>query len=148
MLEYWNRPDATAETLRPGRWLRTGDIGRIHNGRLYLASRRNDLILRGSENVYPVEIENRLAEHPGVAEAAVFGVPHRELGQEVKAVVVPRAGAPLDPEELARFVGKTLAYYKVPAQWEIRAEPLPRNATGKVLKQVLTGAATSHFVDE
>jgi len=148
MIGYWNRPDATAETLRPGRWLRTGDIGRILDGRLYLASRRNDLILRGSENVYPVEIENRLAEHPGVAEAAVFGVPHRELGQEVKAVVVPRAGAALDADELARFVAKTLAYYKVPAQWEIRAEPLPRNATGKVLKQVLTGAAASQFVDE
>jgi acyl-CoA synthetase (AMP-forming)/AMP-acid ligase II len=148
MLGYFGRPQETAETILPGRWLRMGDIGRIEGGRLYLASRKRDLILRGSENVYPVEIENRLAEHPGVAEAAVVGVPSQELGQEVKAVVVPLPGATLDPAELARFVAEKLAYYKVPSQWEVRTEPLPRNATGKVLKQVLTGEAESPFVEE
>jgi len=148
MLGYWNRQHETAETILPGRWLRMGDIGRIEDGLLYLASRKRDLILRASENVYPVEIENRLAEHPGVAEVAVIGVPHEELGQEVKAVVVPLAGFVLDPEELARFVAEKLAYYKVPAHWEIRSEPLPRNAAGKVLKNVLAGAATNQFVED
>ena len=86
---YWRRPEATAEVIGPGHWLRTGDIGRMEGGRLYLASRRRDLIIRGGENIYPVEIENRLEEHPGVAEVAVIPVEHEELGQEVRAVVVP-----------------------------------------------------------
>ncbi|MDG2308505.1 MAG: class I adenylate-forming enzyme family protein [Candidatus Binatia bacterium] len=148
MLGYWNRPEATADTITKDRWLRTGDVGRILDGRLYLASRRRDLILRASENVYPAEIENRLEEHPDVAEVAVFGVPHEELGQEVKAVVVPCAGRSLDGAALASFVGETLAYYKVPAHWDIRTEALPRNATGKVLKQVLSGEAESSFIEE
>jgi acyl-CoA synthetase (AMP-forming)/AMP-acid ligase II len=147
MLGYWNRPRETAETIAPGRWLRTGDVGRMQDGRLYLASRKRDLILRGGENVYPVEIENRLVEHPEVADAAVIGVPHEELGQEVKAVVVPRPGAQPDPAELATFVAAKLAYFKVPAHWEFRTE-LPRNATGKVLKHVLAGEAETSFVEE
>src|SRR5262249_18100352 len=112
------------------------------------ASRKRDLILRGAENVYPVEIENRLCEHPGIEEVAVLGVKHEELGQEVKAIVVPRPGARLDPSELAAFVAEKLAYFKVPAHWEIRREALPRNAAGKVLKQVLIGEAASGFVEE
>jgi acyl-CoA synthetase (AMP-forming)/AMP-acid ligase II len=148
MLEYWRRPEATAETIVAGRWLRSGDIGRMVDGRLYLASRRRDLIIRGGENVYPVEIENRLAEHPDVQEAVVIPVPHPELGQEVKAVVVPRQGATLDAAALATFVGETLARFKVPSHWEIRSTPLPRNATGKVLKQVLTGEGESPFTEE
>jgi acyl-CoA synthetase (AMP-forming)/AMP-acid ligase II len=117
------------------------------DGRLYLSSRKRDMILRGSENVYPVEIENRLVEHPDVMEAAVIGVPSEDLGQEVKAVLVLRPGAQLDPQSLAAFVAAKLAYYKVPAHWEVRDE-LPRNATGKVLKHVLTGEAESTFVEE
>jgi len=147
MLGYWNRPKETAETIAPGRWLRTGDVGRIVDGRLYLASRKRDMILRGSENVYPVEIENRLVEHPDVAEAAVIGVPDQDLGQAVKAVLVLRPGATLDAKALTAFVAEKLAYYKVPAHWEVRGE-LPRNATGKVLKHVLTGDAESTFVEE
>ena len=147
MREYWRNPAATAEAIGPGRWLRTGDLGRIEGGRLYLTSRRRDLILRGGENVYPVEIEQRLEQHPDVAEAAVIGVDHPDLGQEVKAIVVARAGARLDPEALARWAAETLAYFKVPAQWEIRDAPLPRNATGKVLKQVLAGDDAG-FLDE
>jgi acyl-CoA synthetase (AMP-forming)/AMP-acid ligase II len=147
MLEYWRNPQATRDAIHPGRWLRTGDIGHLRDGRLYLATRKRDLILRGGENVVPVEIEQRLEQHPAVAEAAVVGVEHAELGQEVKAVVVPAAGARVDTAELARWVGETLAYYKVPAQWEVRREPLPRNATGKVLKDVLRGEADT-FVPE
>lgn len=145
---YWRRPAATAEVILPGRWLKTGDIGRMEGGRLYLASRKRDLILRGGENVYPVEIEQRLEEHPDVAEAAVIGIEHEELGQEVKAVVVGRPGAVLDTEALAAWVGAELAYFKVPAHWEVRAEPMPRNAAGKVLKAVLLEGAPSSFVEE
>jgi acyl-CoA synthetase (AMP-forming)/AMP-acid ligase II len=148
MREYWRNPEATRAVIGPGRWLRTGDIGRIVDGRLYLVTRKRDLILRGGENVYPAEIEQRLEQHPGVAEAAVLGVDHPELGQEVKAIIVPVPGARLDWAELARWVGATLAYFKVPAHWELRATPLPRNATGKVLKEVLRGDAPSAFVAE
>jgi long-chain acyl-CoA synthetase len=137
MLGYFRNPGATAESIGPGRWLRTGDVGVMRGGRLYVSSRRRDLILRGAENVYPVEIEQRLVAHPSVEEAAVVGVESRELGQEVKAIVVPRAGASIDVEALVRWVGETLAYYKVPSRWEVRAEPLPRNASGKVMKYAL-----------
>ena len=112
-------------------------------------SRRSDLIIRGGENIYPAEIEQRLDAHPAVAESAVFGVDHRELGQEVKAVVVADAG---DREglvsELTEWVAAALADIKVPAHWELRTEPLPRNATGKVLKRVLQGDADYDFIEE
>ena len=145
---YWDNPEATADTIRPGGWLRTGDFGRIENGLLFLASRRTDLIIRGGENIYPVEIENRLDEHPAVREVVVLGVDHRELGQEVKAYVVPFDDADVTTDELAAFVGETLAPHKVPAHWEIRTEPLPRNATGKILKQVVAGNAENTFIEE
>ncbi len=148
MREYWGDPEATAETIHPGRWLATGDIGRLEDGYLYINSRARDMILRSGENIYPVEIEHRLEAHPDVAEAAVVGVDHPELGQEVKAIVVPKTGATLDPEALADFCRETLAGYKVPAHWEIRAEPLPRNAAGKILKTVLTGEAVNALVEE
>jgi acyl-CoA synthetase (AMP-forming)/AMP-acid ligase II len=148
MLGYWRKPDATRETIKPGRWLATGDIGRIENGLLYINSRARDMILKNAENVYPAEIENRLEKHPAVREAAVYGVDHPEWGQEVKAVVVPELGAQPDPRELARFCGETLAAFKVPTAWEIRSEPLPRNASGKILKNVLAGEASSAFVED
>jgi acyl-CoA synthetase (AMP-forming)/AMP-acid ligase II len=132
----------------PGRWLRSGDWGRLEDGRLYVNSRKRDLILRGGENVYPIEIEQRLEAHPDVREAAVLGAPHPELGQEVKAILVPEPGVRLDADRLARFVGETLAYFKVPSQWEFRAEPLPRNATGKVMKHVLLGESVNPFVED
>ncbi len=148
MLGYWRKPEATAEALLPGRWLRTGDIGRFEGGRLYINSRARDMILRGGENIHPVEIEHRLEAHPEVAEAAVLGVDHPELFQEVKAVVVPERGAKLDPRGLADWVAAALAAHKVPAHWELRQEPLPRNAAGKVLKHVLRGDARNAFVEE
>jgi acyl-CoA synthetase (AMP-forming)/AMP-acid ligase II len=149
MREYHGKPEATAEAIREGRWLRTGDWGHLdEHGYLYVDSRRRDLILRAGENVYPVEIEQRIEAHPDVAEVAVVGVEHPSLGQEVKAVVVPRPGAAPDPDELARWVGETLAYYKVPSRWEIRTEPLPRNAAGKILKDVVLGQSENRFVEE
>ena len=153
---YWNDPAATAHTIRDG-WLRTGDYGYVHDGLLFLVSRRSDLIIRGGENIYPTEIEQRLDAHPAVAESAVIGLEHRELGQEVKAVVVlvdGRAGAPDGDgaqgliEELRSWVAGTLADIKVPARWELRTEPLPRNATGKILKQVVEGTAEYDFIEE
>ena len=145
---YWDNPEATAEVIRPGGWLRTGDFGRLEHGLLFLSSRRTDLIIRGGENIYPVEIENRLDEHPAVREVVVLGVDHRELGQEIKAVIVPYDGVEIDPDELTTFVGETLAAHKVPAHWEIRTEPLPRNATGKILKRVVMGDAENTFIED
>ena len=145
---YWRKPEATADAFWPQRWLRTGDVGRIDDGRLYLSSRKRDLIFRGGENVYPVEIEHRLEEHPAVLEAAITGVDHPELGQEVKAYVVPRPGATVTAEELGAWCGAALAYYKVPTYWEIREEPLPRTATGKIVKAALDDASLHSFVDE
>jgi acyl-CoA synthetase (AMP-forming)/AMP-acid ligase II len=148
MLEYWRDPDATAKALLPGRWLAMGDIGCLREGRLYINSRARDLILRAAENVSPVEIEHRLDAHEGVLESAVIGVDHPELGQEVKAIVVPVKGATLDPEKLAAWCAETLSAYKVPSLWEIRSEPLPRNAAGKVLKTALGGELTATLIEE
>ncbi len=146
---YWNDPAATAETIRDG-WLRTGDFGYVRDGLLFLVSRRSDLIIRGGENIYPAEIEQRLDAHPAVAESAVIGVEHRELGQEVKAVVVVGEEPPDEDliSELRAWVAATLADIKVPAHWELRTEPLPRNATGKILKQVVQGDADYDFIEE
>jgi acyl-CoA synthetase (AMP-forming)/AMP-acid ligase II len=110
-------------------------------------SRARELILRGSENIYPAEVENRLLAHPAVAEAAVVGVDHEELGQEVKGIVVSRPNATLSAADLARWVEEALAYYKVPAHWEIRTEPLPRNAVGKVMKHLLDQEEDNPFVE-
>jgi acyl-CoA synthetase (AMP-forming)/AMP-acid ligase II len=149
MLEYWQLPEETAKTIVDGRWLATGDIGKIdEDGHLIINSRARDLILRGSENIYPIEIEHRIAAHPEVAEVAVIGVDHKELGQEVKAVIVPEPGKTINSEELAKWVGETLAYYKVPAHLEIRKEPLPRNAVGKVMKHLLENDGENPFAEE
>ena len=136
---YWRNDKATAETFFEDGWLRIGDIGCMRDGLLFLASRKRDMIIRGGENIYPIEIENRLEEHPDVSEAAVVGVDHRTLGQEVKAFVVLREGAKLDPETLKPFIAETLAYFKVPEYFEAHPDALPRNAAGKVLKNVLLG---------
>jgi len=135
MLGYWDDPAATEAVLRPDGWLRTGDLGRMRDGRLYMASRRSDVILRGGENVYPAEIESVLDEHPAVRECAVFGVDDADLGQAVAAVVV--CSAPVTPDELRAFAAERLAYYKVPARWLITDEPLARTATGKVVRTSL-----------
>jgi acyl-CoA synthetase (AMP-forming)/AMP-acid ligase II len=148
MKEYWGRPVETAEAIKEGRWLRTGDVGRVENGRLYIASRKRDMILRGGENIYPIEIEQQLDRHPAVLESAVIGRDHLELGQEVEAVVVLRRSGSVDAEELRDWVAKHLAYYKVPVHWQLRVEPLPRNASGKVMKHLLAGQADNPFVEE
>ncbi|MFD4182431.1 class I adenylate-forming enzyme family protein [Rhodococcus sp. NPDC058514] len=132
MLGYWENPEATAAAIREGGWLHTGDFGRMDGGRLRLTGRRSDLILRGGENIYPTEMEQVLDEHPDVVECAVVGEAHEDLGQEVAAIVVVRAGATVDEEELRQFATERLSYFKVPTRWRLTTEPLPRNATGKV----------------
>jgi acyl-CoA synthetase (AMP-forming)/AMP-acid ligase II len=134
MLGYWNNEAATAKTVDADRWLRTGDLGEIREGLLFLSTRRTDLILRGAENVYPAEIENCLEGHPDVDEVVVVGLPDDEFGQIVAAIVIPADGATLDAAGLTAYVKERLAYFKVPSRWVIDTEPLPRTATGKVVR--------------
>jgi long-chain acyl-CoA synthetase len=145
---YWNRPDATAEAVTPDGWFRSGDIGRFDGeGFLYLVDRAKDMIIRGGENVYCVEVEEVLFEHPDVVDAAVVGVPHKVLGEEVKAVVQLKPGSATTAEDIRAHCAATLANFKVPEHVELRDEPLPRNPAGKVLKNVLRGDETSFSPD-
>jgi long-chain acyl-CoA synthetase len=138
MLGYWNDPRATAAAIDADGWLHTGDLGMLREGRLFMATRRSDLILRGGENVYPAEIEAALDEHRDVDECAVYGVDDDDLGQRVAAVVVTTNSA-LTPDELRAFLADRIAYYKVPSDWRLTSEPLTRTATGKVVRRSLTG---------
>jgi long-chain acyl-CoA synthetase len=148
MKGYWNKPEATAEAIDPEGWLHTGDIGHLDDeGYLTITDRKKDMIIRGGENIYCVEIENRLVQHPAVADAAVIGVPHPELGEEVKAVVQVESGQTLTADDLRAWVREALADFKVPAHVELRDEPLPRNASGKLLKNVLRGEGEVSFAE-
>jgi long-chain acyl-CoA synthetase len=134
---YWNKPEATAQTFADG-WLRTGDLVRMdEEGFLYILDRAKDMLIRGGENVYCVEVEDALYSHPAVMDAAVIGIPHRVLGEEVGAVVQVKPGMRVTEETLKRHVAAQLAAFKVPVRIEIRTEPLPRNANGKILKREL-----------
>jgi acyl-CoA synthetase (AMP-forming)/AMP-acid ligase II len=138
MLGYWNSGTATAETLRGG-MLHTGDLGLLdEHGQLVIRGRRTELILRGGANVYPVEVERVLLEHPGVEEVAVMGLPDERLGEVVAACLVPSGST--DPQALANevmaFCRDRMARYKVPERLVV-VESLPRNAMGKVVKAEL-----------
>jgi long-chain acyl-CoA synthetase len=136
MTGYWGLPEANL--IDADGWLHSGDLGRIdEEGFLHVTGRSKDIIIRGGENVAASVIEDRLVEHADVTEAAVIGLPHHDLGEEVGAVVVPRPGARIDPEELARFVRDALSYFQVPSRWWVHEQPLPTNAVGKVLKPLL-----------
>ncbi|MFD4468219.1 class I adenylate-forming enzyme family protein [Rhodococcus sp. NPDC058505] len=134
MLGYWEDDAATAAAITDDRWLHTGDVGVLDGGMIRLTGRRSDLILRGGENVYPVEVEQCLDEHPAVAECVVIGVDHPDLGEEVAAVVVTRPGDDVSAESLRAYAADRLAYFKVPTRWRITTTPLPRNATGKTMR--------------
>jgi long-chain acyl-CoA synthetase len=137
MSGYWGGPDVEQVVDAHG-WLHTGDLGRLDgDGWLYLVGRKKDVIIRGGENVASAHVESRLRAHPDVAEVAVVGLPHADLGEEVAAVVVPRAGARPEPAGLAAFAAQELARFAVPSRWWVRTEPLPTNAVGKVLKRTL-----------
>ena len=131
---YRGRPGAAA--FRDG-WFRTGDLGHVTDGRVHVVDRIKDIVIRGGENVYCAEVEAALFEHPDVADAAVVGVPHRELGEQVAAVVRLHEGAKADADDLRAHVGERLAAFKVPEHVHLRTGPLPRTSTGKVLKRDL-----------
>lgn len=136
MSGYWNRPEATAETVVDG-WLHTGDLGRMTaDGIVFLLDRSKDMIISGGSNVYAVEVEQVLSQHPAVGEVAVVGVPDDLWGELVVAVVVPAPGEPVDTEALGRFCREHLAGYKLPRRFVVQ-DALPRNAYGKVLKREL-----------
>jgi long-chain acyl-CoA synthetase len=136
---YWGDDEATAASFSNG-WLHTGDVARIdEEGFVHIVDRAKDVIIRGGENVYCVEVEAALFEHPAVADCAVIGVPSEVLGEEVGAAVVLRPGSDVDADELGRFIGERLARYNVPSRFWFRSEPLPRNPAGKVLKRELRG---------
>ncbi|WP_430541977.1 class I adenylate-forming enzyme family protein [Streptomyces roseofulvus] len=137
---YWRNEAATRAAFAPGGWFRTGDLARVDaEGRVTLVDRLTDLVIRGGENVYCVEVEQVLQTHPDVLEAAVVGVPHPLLGEEVGAVVRLRPGAAADAEALRAHVAARLAAFKVPAHVLVREGELPRNRAGKLLKGELRG---------
>lgn len=142
---YWNKPEATAEVIVDG-WLATGDLGRIDDeGFLYIEDRAKDMVLRAGENVYCAEVESAIYEHPGVYEAAVFGVPHERLGEEVACVINRRPDSTLDADELQVFLKEKLAPFKIPSRIAFSEDRLPRNPSGKILKRELRD---TFFVDE
>jgi long-chain acyl-CoA synthetase len=137
MLGYWRNPEATARTITPDGWLKTGDGGHIDaDGYIFLTDRLKDVIISGGENVYPTEVENVLASHPAVQEVAVIGVPSAKWGETVKAIVAVKDNQSVTAEELIQHCASMLAGYKRPTSVEF-TDALPRNPTGKLLKAVL-----------
>ena len=137
MVEYWKRPEETAEAFRDG-WYHTGDAGYLdEHGYLYLVDRVKDMIVTGGENVYSVEVENAISTLPGVAQVAVIGIPHPVWGEQVHAVVVPAPGVTLTEDQVKEHARETIAGYKVPKSVEFRSEPLPLSGAMKVLKREL-----------
>jgi long-chain acyl-CoA synthetase len=137
MKGYWNRPDATEAAIDSDGWFYSGDVGRIdEDGCFFIVDRKKELIIRGGYNVYPREVEEVIYEHPAVREAAVIGVPHDELGEEVAAAVALKPGAELTESELRGYIKSNLAAYKYPRHvWFV--EELPKGATGKILKRAI-----------
>ncbi len=134
---YWNKPEATAETFVDG-WVKTGDLARIdEEGFCFIIDRAKDMLIRGGENIYCIEVENVLYDHPAVMDAALVGIPHKTLGEEPAAVVTLKEGAQATEQELRAFVAERLAAFKVPVKVVFWHETLPRNANGKILKNEL-----------
>jgi len=141
---YWNRPEETSEVLRNG-WLYTGDIGFLdEDGYLYISDRAKDMILRGAENVYCAEIENCISDHPEIEEAAVIGVPDRDLGERVMAIVRRRPDSDIDAQRVQAHVALSLAKFKVPELVLFTEHALPRNVAGKLLKNEIRSSHQPH----
>jgi long-chain acyl-CoA synthetase len=140
MKGYWHRPEDTAKAIPDG-WFRTGDMGRVDaDGYYEIVDRKKDMIIRGGYNVYPREIEEVLYEHPAVAEAAVIGLPHQALGEEVGAAVVLKPGADITADDLRDHVKSQVAAYKYPrVVWIV--DELPKGATGKIVKREIVPPA-------
>ncbi len=142
MLEYWGLPEATARTVVDG-WIRMGDAGYLdEDGYLYVCDRVNDMIIVAGENVYPTEIENALARHPAVAQAAVVGAPHERWGESVHARVVPAPGHQVSARELMVFLRGRIADFKIPTTFDF-ADSLPRNPSGKILRRAVRDELTA-----
>ena len=135
MKGYWNRPEATAEAIDPDGWFQTGDMATVdEDGYFFIVDRKKDLIIRGGYNVYPREIEEVIYEHPAVREAAVVGVPHDDLGEEVGAAVALKEGEDASEDEIREHCKEQVAAYKYPRQvWFV--DELPKGPTGKILKR-------------
>jgi long-chain acyl-CoA synthetase len=141
MKGYYKRPEATAEVIKNNGWFYSGDIGKMDDeGYFYIVDRVKDMIIRGGFNVYPREIEEVLYAHPAVAEAAVIGIPDPAMGEEVKAVVSLKPGQSVTAEEIKQYCKERIAANKYPRIVEVSADPLPKNATGKILKRELKNA--------
>jgi long-chain acyl-CoA synthetase len=137
MLGYWNKPDETAAVLQDG-WYYTGDAGYMDDeGFIFIVDRLKDMIVSGGENVYSAEVENAISRMPGVAEAAVAGIPDPKWGEGVHAIIVPRAGADLTAEAVIAHCSSQIAGYKCPRSVEFRNTSLPLSGAGKVLKREL-----------
>lgn len=137
MKGYWNKPDATADAIQDGGWLRTGDAAyQDAQGYVYMFDRFKDMIISGGENIYPAEVENAMNAHPAVKEVGVIGVPHARWGETPMAIVVVRTGHSVEPADLIAFTRDRLAHYKCPTS-VVLANELPRNASGKLLKREL-----------
>jgi len=134
---YWNKPEATAQTFVDG-WVKTGDLARLdEEGFCYIIDRAKDMLIRGGENIYCIEVENVLYDHHSIMDAALVGIPHKTLGEEPAAVVTLKPGAEASEQELRAFVAERLAAFKVPVKVVFWPETLPRNANGKILKNEL-----------
>ncbi len=134
---YWNKPEATAQTFVDG-WVKTGDLARLdEEGFCYIIDRAKDMLIRGGENIYCIEVENVLYDHPAVMDAALVGISHKTLGEEPGAVVTLKPGASATESELRAFVAERLAAFKVPVRILFWHETLPRNPSGKILKNEL-----------
>jgi acyl-CoA synthetase (AMP-forming)/AMP-acid ligase II len=137
MKGYLGNPEATAETLKNG-WLHTGDLARTdEDGYIYIVDRKKDVIIRGGFNIYPAEVESAIYTHPSVMEAAVFGVSDERKGETVAAAIMPKAGMKVTEGEIAALCQERLARYKIPKHIKIMEDPLPKSATGKILRRVL-----------
>ena len=137
MVGYWRQPELTAEAMRGG-WYHSGDAGYLdEEGFLFLEGRVKDMIVSGGENIYPIEVENVLTEHPAVKECAVIGIPHEVWGEAVHAVVIREAGASVDEAGLIGYCKQHLAGYKCPVSVSFRSEPMPLSSVNKVLKTEL-----------
>lgn len=135
---YWNNPADTAENFTRDGWFRSGDLGRLdEDGYLFIVDRMKDIVIRGGENISTVEVETAIYKHPGVAEAAVFGLPDQRLGEVIGAVVYPKPGEHLEGEAVIQFVARELADFKVPARVWIADAPLPKLGSGKINKMAL-----------
>ncbi|MBC7768743.1 MAG: fatty acid--CoA ligase [Phycisphaerales bacterium] len=138
MKGYWKNPDATSATVDDEGWLRTGDAGYLDaDGYLYIQDRIKDMIISGAENIYPAEVENAIHGHPHVAEVAVIGVPDETWGEAVKAIVVPKPDVTPDAADIIAFARSRIAHYKAPKSVDFLDRPLPRNASGKILRREL-----------